>query len=86
MGPRVGAGSYLLLMSAAVNAWCLAMIALYYWGIVPKVVSGTVVDYGAWVVAAPVGYLFFYLSRRRLRDLNCPGAGRGCWRFRSLGC
>jgi uncharacterized membrane protein YhaH (DUF805 family) len=73
MGSRVGAGTYLLSMSLAVNAWCLAMIGLYYHVIVPDVMRRDYVTYVIWVLGALVGVLFFYLSRRRLQDLNCPG-------------
>ena len=73
MSPRVGAGTYLLAMSSAINAWCLAMIGLLYYAVVPNVVSRTFAEYMAWALGALVGYIFFYLSRRRLQDLNVPG-------------
>nr|WP_169740660.1 DUF805 domain-containing protein [Nevskia soli] len=60
-------------MSMAVNAWCLAMIAVYSYGFLPGRIDRDYASYVLWVVAAPVGYLFFRLSRGRLQDLNCPG-------------
>jgi hypothetical protein len=73
MAGRVGAGTYLLSVSAAVNAWCLVVIGLYYYVIVPNTVSRTYVAYGIWALGVAFGSLFFSLSRRRLQDLNCPG-------------
>ena len=72
MGPRVGAGTYLLSMSTAVNVWCATVIALYYYGIVPKTISVTQVEYTASGLRLLVGLLYFYLSQRRLQDLNIP--------------
>jgi uncharacterized membrane protein YhaH (DUF805 family) len=72
MGLRVGAGTYLLAMSAAVNLWALVMIGLYFHGLVPSLVGKTFVAYTHGILAALIGVLFFYLSRKRLQDLNCP--------------
>jgi len=74
MGPRVGAGTYLLTMSLAVNVWCLAMIALHDYGLVPNRLSHEAVEYVAWISGGAVGYLFYYFSQRRFQDLNCPGS------------
>ena len=71
-GPRVGAGTYLLTMSAAVNVWCLVVLGLYYYGIAPNRISLPTVSYAIWVLGAVVALLFFYLSKRRFQDLNCP--------------
>jgi uncharacterized membrane protein YhaH (DUF805 family) len=69
----VGAGTYLLSMSTAVNAWCLAVMALYYYVIVPNTMSRTSVEYTVSGLGILVGGLFFYMSQRRLQDLNVPG-------------
>lgn len=73
MGARVGAGTYLLLMSLTTNLWCLIVIALYYYGIVPNALDRLSVERTISVLALIVGGLFFYLSQRRLQDLNVPG-------------
>ena len=73
MGSRIGAGTYLLLMSLAINGWCSALIGLYYYGLVPGALSPSFVSFAIWALGTPVGYLFFYLSRRRLQDLDIPG-------------
>jgi Protein of unknown function (DUF805) len=73
MGARVGAGTYLLSMSLTINLWCLIVIALYYYGIVPNAIERTYVERTISVLGLPVGGLFFYLSQRRLQDLNVPG-------------
>jgi hypothetical protein len=73
MGPRVGAGTYLLAMSATVNAWCLAMVGLFYLVISPGRLGPPQAAYVVWVLGGVVGYVFFYLSRRRFQDLDCPG-------------
>jgi uncharacterized membrane protein YhaH (DUF805 family) len=73
MGPRVGAGTYLLSMSAAVNAWCLAVMALYYYAVAPNAISRAHLEYTVSALGLLVGALFFYMSRRRLQDLNVPG-------------
>ena len=73
MGSRVGAGTYLLSMSAVVNMWCLAVIVLYRHVIVPGIASRTDIEYGLGVLGVVVGGVFFYLSQRRLQDLDCPG-------------
>ena len=60
-------------MSTVVNVWCLAVIALYYHGIVPNAISVTHVEYAASGLGLLVGLVYFYLSQRRLQDLNVPG-------------
>ena len=50
MGSRVGAGTYLLSMSAVVNLWCLAVIVLYRHVIVPGIASRTDIEYGLGVL------------------------------------
>jgi hypothetical protein len=60
-------------MSAAVNAWCLAMVGLFYYIIAPGRVDKSQAEYVIWGLGAVVGYVFFYLSRRRFQDLDCPG-------------
>lgn len=73
MGARIGAGTYLLAMSATINAWCLAMTALFYYLIAPGRIDRTQAEYVMWGLGAIVGCVFFYLTRRRLQDLNFPG-------------
>lgn len=85
MGPRVGAGTYLLTMSSAVNVWCLVMIALHQYGVVPGRLSTNSAESVAWILGASVGFLFFYFSRYRLQDLNCPGSWAGVLAFPLLG-
>lgn len=69
----MGAGTYLLSMSTAVNAWCLAVMALYYYAIVPNAINRTYVEYTVSGLGLLVGGLYFYMSQRRLQDLNVPG-------------
>jgi hypothetical protein len=71
---RVSAGTYLLAMSSAINLWCIGMIALYRYGIASGALGAAAASYVNWALAAPVGYLFFRISRGRLQDLNCPGS------------
>ena len=73
MVARIGAGTYLLSLSSAVNVWCLAVMAIYYFGIAPHVLSKDTFDYAMWALGGAFAGLFFYLTRRRLQDLNCPG-------------
>jgi uncharacterized membrane protein YhaH (DUF805 family) len=73
LGARIGAGTYLLAVSSAVNIWCLAFMAIYYFGIAPHALSKDTFDYMMWALGAAFAASFFYLTRRRLQDLNCPG-------------
>lgn len=73
MGPRLGAGTYLLAMSVTVNAWCLAMLGLFYLVISPGRLGRSTAEYVVWGLGAVVGCAFYYFSRRRFQDLNCPG-------------
>jgi hypothetical protein len=73
MGARIGAGTYLLSMCTAVNVYCLVVVALYYYGIVPKLIDVVHAQYIISALGVVVGALYFYLSQRRLQDLNVPG-------------
>jgi len=72
MGPRIGAGTYLLTMSAAVNLYCLAAMGLYYYGLVPDRITIATAAWAAGILAALVAVLFSYLTKRRLQDINFP--------------
>lgn len=85
MPDRIGAGSYLISMSLAVNVWCIAMLGFYHYMIVPHIVDSDEVTYGLWLLGIPVGYLFFRLSRSRFQDLNIPGSWARVLAFPLLG-
>lgn len=70
---RLGAGSYLLLMSSAVIAWslftafiCLELAVKHRIGLAEL---NTAVSF----LGTGVGFLFYGATTRRLRDLNFPG-------------
>lgn len=78
---RVRASTYLLVMSMAINAWCIAMIVLFKFGILSGIVNLHVASYFQWGFGGLVGYLFFRISKGRLRDLNCHGKWSGVLAF-----
>lgn len=84
MGPRVGAGTYLLLMSSTVNAWALIMIGVFNYALLPGLIDRAQAGYVSWGIGIPIGMLFYHLSRRRFQDLNCPGWCCRSWPFRCL--
>lgn len=70
---RVRASTYLLVMSMAINVWCVAMIALFELGMVGHTINPKFIPYFRWGLGGLVGYLFFSISKGRLQDLNYYG-------------
>lgn len=70
---RLGAGSYLLLMSIAVTAWSLATAFVCLELAVKHRIGLAELNTAVSFLGTGVGFLFYGATTRRLRDLNFPG-------------
>jgi uncharacterized membrane protein YhaH (DUF805 family) len=74
----------LLSLSSVINLWCGAMVVLFNYGAASSI-SAPYLTYCILGLGAIVGYCFFYLTRRRLQDLNCPAAWARVFAFPFFG-
>jgi uncharacterized membrane protein YhaH (DUF805 family) len=85
MTRRLGAGSYLLIMSASVTAWSVLVLLLCNVLAERRYIGGSELDVAVSLLGVLLGVAFYGASARRMQDLNFPAWAAKILAFPLLG-